>query len=100
MSASLCLISLAIEKKTSSTFMFVFALCKSSSTVNIMKSHFINEKSDCQTSSTHGFEKLDTILISKGLTFGGRHSLEDKKKTFVGINGMQTTLQRKCSIML
>ena len=26
-SASLCLISLAIEKKTSSTFKFVFALC-------------------------------------------------------------------------
>lgn len=33
LSASLCFMSLAIEKKTSSTFMFVFALCL---TINIL----------------------------------------------------------------
>jgi len=32
-----------------------------------------------QTSSTHGFKKLDAVLISKSLTFRGRHGLEEKK---------------------
>lgn len=36
-SESLCFISLAIEKKTSSTFRFVFALC---STINVLKLKF------------------------------------------------------------
>lgn len=78
-SASLCLISLAIEKKTSSTFKLVFALCIQIIWIRKLKEReFQHSQVTQQYIVTHSFKELDTILISKCLTLWGRHSLKDK----------------------
>lgn len=73
-SARRCLISLAIEKKTSSTLRFVFALCNS----NVFQPttlHSCQKITQLEEQATHSFKEFDPILISKRLSFGCRHSL-------------------------
>lgn len=100
-SASLCLISLAIEKKTSSTFIFVFALCRTI--------FFCCKQNTWQAFhryitlwhlvATYSFKELDTILIGKSLTLGGRHSLwKETQFSSVVTNIEQTSMKTNAEI--
>jgi hypothetical protein len=85
-SASLCLISLAMEKKTCSTFRFVFALCRNNNhdlysfSLLVLGNHisgrsFHSVRIDARRTQqkykvknrTDRFKKFDAILISKSL---------------------------------
>jgi len=45
--------------------------------------------------ATHSFKELDTILISKSLTFGGRYSLEKNKHLMFVLKENITQKQHK-----
>ena len=88
-SASLCFISLAIEKKTSSTFIFVFALCLNYYNTKWQKDNiWLWKKVTCKftvairdiNKFTHSLEELNAIFISKCLPLWGGNSLCKKKK--------------------
>ncbi|KAF7823573.1 uncharacterized protein G2W53_021717 [Senna tora] len=68
-SASLCFISLAIEKKTSSTFRFVFALCNRR-TFSAFITQF-KELTPSKACSTYSFKEFNPVLIGQCLTLGG-----------------------------
>ena len=59
-SASLCLISLAIEKKTSSTFKFVFALCNSQASQH-------KKKEERKKNPTSQYKQQSLLTVSKNL---------------------------------
>ena len=74
-SASLCFISLAIEKKTCSTFRLVFALCNTQhSIISVYLKDLLKQLQAVEF--THRFKKLDPVLICQCLALGGGHSLE------------------------
>jgi hypothetical protein len=74
-SASLCLMSRAIEKKTSSTFMLVFALCISIISALKTAQWFWNDFPTRVLSAAYSFEKLDTVFICQSLTLWSWNSL-------------------------
>lgn len=78
LSASLCLISLAIEKKTSSTFKFVFALWNIHHLQDIWSELTIHERNLRTVKHfTHSLEELDTILVCESLSFWCRNGLNE-----------------------
>jgi len=89
-SESLCLISLAIEKKTCSTFRFVFALCGKKNNKLCIRNksnvrHMYLEKSDINyqlccnkaLSSTNRFKEFYPIFIGKSLPLRSGNSLKE-----------------------
>jgi hypothetical protein len=73
-SASLCLMSRAIEKKTSSTFRFVFALCTGTHSV-LEDEQFMCAILIWALRATYSLKKLDAVFICKRLTLRSWHSL-------------------------
>lgn len=88
-SASLCLMSRAMEKKTCSTLRFVFALWNTQCSVKSKQLSLQRPisfqkkwqwKEQTIQAATYSFEKFDAILISQCLAFRSRDSLEKQQE--------------------
>lgn len=86
LSVSLCLMSLAIDMKTCSTFRFVFALCKQQFPNTLFSSKRKRRQKHIIIMcffSAHRLEEFDSILISQGLSLWCWDSLLEEHAALV-----------------